>query len=76
LKTLGIPNDTIDNQFKRWIKHAREVNPDLRIAIKADRTTPYPIVSGVMNDLRDLRENRYNLITSLKAGANADAALN
>ncbi len=68
LKTLGIPNDSIDNQFKLWVKHAREVNPDLRIAIKADRTTPYPKISGVMNNLRDLRENRYNLITSLKGG--------
>ncbi len=75
LKTLGIPNDSVDNQFKHWIKHAREVNPDFRIAIKADKSTPYPIIRSVMNDLRDLRENRYNLITSLKAGASADAAL-
>ena len=71
----GIPRDSLDNQFKHWITHARMVNPDFRIAIKADRSTPYEHIRGVMNDLRDLRENRYNLITSLKAGSSVDAAL-
>jgi biopolymer transport protein ExbD len=42
------------------------VNPDLRIAIKADASTPYAVIKNVMNSLQDLRENRYNLITSLK----------
>ena len=42
-------------------------NADLRIAIKADATTPYSVIKNVMNSLQDLRENRYNLITSLKA---------
>ena len=37
---LGIPADSTDNQFKEWVKSAREVNPDLRIAIKADESTP------------------------------------
>lgn len=69
LQELGIPNDTVDNQFKRWVKYAKEVNPDLIIAIKADQATPYPVVKGVMESLRDLRENRYSLLTSLKAGA-------
>ncbi len=68
LKTLGIPNDSIDNQFKRWVKYAKEVNPNLVIAIKADKETPYPVIKGVMNSLQEMRENRYNLITSLKAG--------
>ena len=68
LKTLGIPNDTIDNQFKRWVKYAEEVNPNLIIAIKADQATPYPVIKDVMGSLQDMRKNRYNLITSLKAG--------
>jgi biopolymer transport protein ExbD len=71
----GIPRDSTDNQFKHWVTHARAVNADFRIAIKADRSTPYEYIRGVMNDLRDLRENKYNLITSLKAGSSADAAL-
>ena len=67
LKTQGIPTDSVDNQFKVWVKKAREINPDLRIAIKADQATPYKVIKNVMNSLQDLKENRYNLITSLKA---------
>ena len=66
LKTEGIPCDSIDNQFKAWVRNARAVNSDLRIAIKADQNTPYAVIKNVMNSLQDLRENRYNLITSLK----------
>jgi len=72
LKNYGIPMDSIDNQFKHWVRHARGVNPDLLIAIKADATTPYPIIKNVMSSLQELRENRYNLITSLKAGAGSE----
>ena len=69
LNTQGIPCDSTDNQFKSWVRHARAVNPDLRIAIKADADTPYSIIKNVMNSLQDLRENRYNLITALKSSA-------
>ena len=67
LKSMGIPCDSMDNQFKSWVRHARVVNPDLRIAIKADADTPYSVIKNVMNSLQDLRENRYNLITALKS---------
>lgn len=63
---LGIPCDSINNQFKDWVKYAREVNPELVIAIKADRKTPYPKIKRVMNTLQELRENRYHLITNLE----------
>ncbi|MFZ4723858.1 MAG: ExbD/TolR family protein [Paludibacter sp.] len=66
LKDYGIPTDSTDNQFKVWIKAARATNQDLRIAIKADSKTPYKVIKDVMTSLQDLRENRYNLITSLK----------
>lgn len=66
LKDYGIPTDSIDNQFKLWVKHAREINKDLVIAIKADQDTPYPKIKNIMNSLQDLRENRYNLITTLE----------
>ena len=66
LKNEGIPCDSLDNQFKAWVRNARAVNSDLRIAIKADQDTPYAVIKKVMNSLQDLRENRYNLITSLK----------
>ena len=69
LKELGIPTDSTDNQFKVWVKSAREQNRNLRIAIKADQTTPYPEIKTIMTSLQDIRENRFNLITSLKVVA-------
>ena len=66
LKNEGIPCDSTDNQFKSWVRNARQVNPDLRIAIKADASTHYAVIKNVKSSLQDLRENRYNLITSLK----------
>ena len=67
LKNEGIPCDSVDNQFKAWVRNARAVNKDLRIAIKADAKSPYKIIKNVMNSLQDIKENRYNLITSLKS---------
>jgi biopolymer transport protein ExbD len=67
----GIPTDSLNNQFKVWVKNAREINPELIVAIKADAKTPYAKVKSVMNALQDLSINRYNLITSLKT-ASAD----
>jgi biopolymer transport protein ExbD len=66
LKNYGIPSDSLNNQFKVWVKYARAANPDLRIAIKADQFTPYKVIKSVMTSLQDLRENRYNLLTSMK----------
>ena len=62
----GIPADSTNNQLRHGSQHAREVNRDLVIAIKADQQTPYPKIKNIMNTLQDLRENRYNLITTLK----------
>ena len=56
LKNQGIPCDSIDNQFKAWVRHARTTNPDLRIAIKADQQTPYVVIKKVMNSLQDLKD--------------------
>ena len=75
LKELGIPTDSTDNQFKVWVKSAREQNRNLRIAIKADQTTPYPEIKTIMTSLQDIRENRYNLITSLKVVAPEEYAV-
>ena len=63
---LGIPVDSTDNQFKEWIFYSRQVNKNIRIAIKADKGTPYKIVKKVMSSLQDIKENRYNLITTLE----------
>jgi len=58
-----------DNEFKRWVGHATSANSDLSIAIKADKLTPYPVIKKVMDDLRDMRKNRYLLITTLKTAS-------
>lgn len=67
LRNYGVPIDSTDNQFKVWVQEARKQNgKGLIIAIKADASTPLPDHRQVMSSLQDLRENRYNLITSLK----------
>jgi biopolymer transport protein ExbD len=58
-----------DNEFNRWVARALEVNKDLQIAIKADKFTNYPVVKEVIDDLREMRKNRYLLITSLKTAS-------
>ena len=67
---IGIPTDSLNNQFKIWIKTARKVNPKLRLAIKSDSQTPYKVIKDVMTTLVDIKENRYNLITSLEKDPN------
>lgn len=69
LKEEGVPCDSVGgnhSEFENWVIYARQNNPDLRIAIKADAATPYSIIKKVMSSLQDIRENRYYLITSLK----------
>jgi len=65
--SLGIPCDSLDNQFKNWVKIAKGINRDYRIAIKADQKTTYPVIKKLMGSLQDINENRYNLLTSLKS---------
>jgi Biopolymer transport protein len=66
LKNSGVPTDSLNNQLKNWIQYAREVNGDLKIAIKADQETAYPKVNNVISTLQGLKENRFHLITTLK----------
>ena len=71
----GIPTDSIDNgsgelgksEFQLWVTEARNANEDLKLAIKGDQDTPYEVIGRVMSELQDMNENRYYLITSLKA---------
>ena len=58
-----------DDQLKLWVQAARKANgKNMGIAIKADSKTPYASIKKVMDSLRDVDENRYNLITTLKSG--------
>ena len=62
----GMPIDSLNNQFKSWASLAREINPKITVAIKADQGTPYPIIKRVMDTLVEIKANNFNLITSLE----------
>ena len=69
LAELGIHLDSIDggiSEFQTWVKAARAANSDIKVALKADSETPYKTIKRVMNELQDINENRYYLITNLK----------
>lgn len=69
IKNEGIPLDSIDgglSEFQNWVKAAKGVNDELKVAIKADGNTPYKTIKLIMNELRDINENRYYLITQYK----------
>ena len=63
----GVPCDSVNDELKVWVRAAVEAlgEDSIRIAIKADKTTPYKNVKYVINSLRSEHQNRYNLITSL-----------
>lgn len=66
-KDAGIPCDSVNNELKTWVSTAREAcGESMGLAIKADKNTSYAVIKRVMDSLRDIDENRYNLITSLK----------
>lgn len=67
LKEYSIPNDSTNNQFRQWVKHATAINKDLSIAIKADATTPYPVIKKVLDVMMDLKQYRFHLVTVLDA---------
>ena len=53
-------------EFQQWVDAARNVNEDIKIALKADASTPYKTVKRVMNELQDMDESHYYMITQLK----------
>lgn len=67
LKEYSVPADSTNNQFEMWVKFAAAANRELSIAIKADASTPYPLIDDVLATLQDLKQYRYHLITTLDA---------
>ena len=65
----GIPCDSVQNELASWVLEARLSNPKLRIAIKGDRDTNYPVVKKVIDTMIDRKVNRFNLITNMEKGA-------
>jgi len=62
---VGIPTDSLDNQFAWWVNAARTVNPSAEIAIKADGEVPFPAIKKVLDVVQNAGVNRFNLITTL-----------
>jgi len=75
IQKLSIPLDSIDggkSEFQEWVTAARESNPEIRIAIKADGKTSYAVIKKMMSELQDMNENRYQLITNLDTKKQAE----
>ena len=75
IQKLSIPLDSIDggkSEFQEWVTAARESNPDIRLAIKADAKTSYAVIKKMMSELQDMNENRYQLITNLDTKKQAE----
>ena len=67
-KQPGIPTDsTAQNELAKWIYQARRANPKLRIAIKGDNLSKFPVFKDVMNSLQAQNINKFNLITGTEA---------
>ena len=68
IQKLGLPLDSINggkSEFQEWVSAARDVNPDIKLAIKCDSKTPYAAIKLLMSELQDMSENRFQLITNL-----------
>lgn len=63
----GIPNDSVDSQFTRWVSYAMEAGKNkLEVTLKADKETSYPHIDDVMKSLAKIKVFKYSLITVLR----------
>ncbi len=65
------------NEFQLWIKAARMAGNEnlsqamkdgMGVAIKADQNTSFDIIHMVMDNLQTIKQNKFTLLTALKAG--------
>ena len=59
-KQPGIPCDSINNELVHWIINGRYANPNVRIAIKADKGSDYKIIKMVIASLQFHKINRFH----------------
>ncbi|MBK7425647.1 MAG: biopolymer transporter ExbD [Saprospiraceae bacterium] len=62
----GLPMDSLSNELADWLVLGRTVVPRARVAIKADRGTPYKHVDHVIQTLTENNILRFNLVTDIK----------
>ena len=63
----GIPLDTIPNKNQEmidWVFEAKEVNPDIFLAIKGDQKSEYKEFKNLIQQLQMKNMNKFQLITS------------
>lgn len=63
----GIPLDTIPNKNQElidWVFEAKEVNPDIFLAIKGDQKSEYIQFKNLIQQLQMKNMNKFQLITS------------
>ena len=63
----GIPLDTIPNKNQEmidWVFEAKEVNPDVFLAIKGDQKSEYNQFKNLIQQLQMKNMNKFQLITS------------
>jgi biopolymer transport protein ExbD len=66
LAQTGIPTDSLNNQLADWVWQSRLANNNVKVAVKGDRDTDYPIVKKIIATLQDKKVNRFNFITSME----------
>jgi biopolymer transport protein ExbD len=75
---LGIPVDSTGvSELADWVFAARKADHELRLALKGDNASKFPVFKDVLANLQSQNINRFNLITSSEeppAGFRADAA--
>ncbi|TFF34239.1 hypothetical protein [Mucilaginibacter psychrotolerans] len=69
---LGIKISIEENELGEWIQSAKQARNSntgypLRIALKADRYTDYPLIKRVFDVLQDKHINKFRLITETKS---------
>jgi len=63
----GIPCDTARNELSDWVVLARVANPGVRMAVNADKDTPYAYIDRIIRTLQHNKIYRFNLITELES---------
>ena len=68
MRKVSQPGIQVDStgasELAEWVFAARKANPSLRIAIKGDNATKFPVFKDVIANLQSQNINRFNLITS------------
>lgn len=64
VKQPGIQVDSTGiSELADWVYAARKANPDLRIALKGDNVSKFPVFKDVLANLQSQNINKFNLIT-------------